>query len=57
MKINNKFKLGETVSVNGSQAKITSIIMNATEEKTIIRYSVSDGHKIKVVNEENIEKI
>lgn len=57
MKINNKFKLGDTVSVNGSQVKITSIIMNATEEKTIIRYSVSDGHKIKVVNEENIEKI
>ena len=57
MKINNKFKLGDTVSVNGSKVKITSIIMNATEEKTIIRYSVSDGHKIKVVNEENIEKI
>jgi len=57
MKINNKFKLGDTVSVNGSQVKITSIIMNVTEEKTIIRYSVSDGHKIKVVNEENIEKI
>ena len=57
MKINNKFKLGDTVSVNGSQVKITSIIMNATEEKTIIRYSVNDGSKIKVVNEENIEKI
>jgi hypothetical protein len=57
MKINNKFKLGDIVSVNGSQVKITSIIVNATEEKTTIRYSVSDGHKIKVVNEENIEKI
>jgi hypothetical protein len=57
MKINNEFKLGDTVSVNGSQVKITSIIMNATEEKTIIRYAVTDGHKIKVVNEENIEKI
>jgi ribosomal protein S4 len=57
MKINNKFKLGDTVLVNGSQVKITSIIVNATEEKTIIRYSVNDGSKIKVVNEENIEKI
>jgi hypothetical protein len=57
MEVNNKFKLGDTVSVNRSQVKITSIIVNATKEKTTIRYSVIDGHKTRVVNEENIEKI
>lgn len=56
MNINSKFNVGDAVSVSGSLVKITSIIVNITEDKKLIRYSVIDGHKTRVVNEENIGK-
>lgn len=56
MNINSKFNVGDSVLVSGSPVKITSIIVNVTEDKKLIRYSVIDGHKTRVVNEENIGK-